>query len=444
VGASSEIAREVLERKEKYWAKALSTDAVWDVTSSAASVFDEVTFLADTTLSDSLFSSLVSDIVLGIPLSEIEPWNVDWRTQLPSPEEFARGVLLKVEPVALRDLAPELILAITMPEASYREMFVPAVAASISKSMLEKGYYDRSRYGYAYYDPQAVRDFLRSAVYFMVKAPTDIATARERVRAAARALDLAEEVAEDVFNRLSIVGTVKERAATFDYAWFDYSYFSGSTERTVVFTDYNLARQEVEYVDLFDAVAGGWFDVSFFDLCFFTEEPEVYEHPWRPDDFTIRLRDVIVSDFRSRLMSTGMLLANYMTPEERAAFRPSPRLEVFASATSQALQIDAVVDGVLSRAAPDLPPLVRNLYKSAAKQLLSLRYGDNRLGLAMYKSMTPEEFKNWWIGYWSGQGLDPAVLEEIWKAVAPLADSLGAARTRDKLRFIRSKLRMVG
>jgi hypothetical protein len=332
--------------------------------------------------------------------------------------------------------------AVTTPEASYEQMFTPETAKTVSESKIEKGYYGISRYGQCYYDPTAAREFLRSAIYFMTKKPVDIATARNRVKAAAEALNVAPEIAEDVFNRLSMISAVKEKTLTFDYGWWDYSYFSASTEKTVEFIDYNLQVQELEYVDLFDAIAGCYWDVSLWNYCFFTEEYDEYKHPWREDDFTILLRDRIVVDFRKRLMSTGMLVANYMLPRERQEFVPSGRLEVFAETTSQSLHIDRVVDSILDTVYPNAPPALRNMYKVAAKQIWSYRYSDNKHGLSMFKSMTVEEFKSWWIKYWSDQGLDPSILEKIWSTVQPVSDALGAVRVRDKFRFIRSKIRL--
>jgi hypothetical protein len=277
----------------------------------------------------------------------------------------------------------------------------------------------------------------------MTKTPVEIVTARERVKEAGDSLNIAPELIEDMFNRISLIGTVKEKTVTFDYAWFDYSSFSGSTEKTIEFISYNLIPEEVEYIDLFDAISGGWFDLSFFDYCFFTEEIEMYQHPWLIDDITLRLRDAIVFNFRNRLLQTGMLVGNYIPREEREEFKPSDRLEIFTESVSQTLLIDRVTNNIVDQIIPDSPPVQKNLYRVAAKQLLSLRYGDNKKGLAMYKSMTEDEFKAWWKNYWSNQGLDPDILEEIYRRISPLIQDLADIRVRDKLRFVRSKLMMV-
>lgn len=443
MGVASQEAWEILKRKEAYWQNALSDDAVSNNVISLVSIFDDLSFTADILLSDSLFSSLVSFINLGIPLSDIEPWNIAWNIELPSLDEFLRGVLLKITPVSLADIAPDLLDAIYDALKALEGIFVPDVAQIIAETRLEKGYYGRTRYGFAYYDPVAVRDFFKSTIYFMTKKPVEIETARNKVKEAGDALDIASELVSDMFNRLSLIGVVKEKTVTFDYSWFDYSSFSGSTEETVEFKSFDLVPEEVEYIDLFDATSGGWFDLSFFEYCFFTEEIEIYEHPWLPEDITLRLRDVIVANFRNRLLQTGMLVANYIPREEREEFKPSDRLEIFTETTSQTLHIDRIADQVLNQLLSTTSPVQRNLYKAAVKQIMSLRYGDSKKGLAMYKSMSVEEFKDWWIKYWSAQGLDPAILDSLWSKTLSLIDGLGTTKIRDKFKFIKSKLRMV-
>ncbi|MGC9012410.1 hypothetical protein, partial [Thermogladius sp.] len=326
MGASSILAWQLLARKEKYWAKTLSDDALWDNTAGALGVFDWLRWFSDITLSDTIFSSLISLINFGIPPTEIEPWNVVYEVELPAPDEFVKGVLLKVKRGDVSACVPGPYDT----RGFIDRTFTPPVAEVIKSSLLEKGYYGVSRYGQAYYDPQAVRDFLRTTVYFMFKAPVDLATAREKIASVADSLDIAPEIAEDLFNRLSLVTAVKEYAATFDYAWFDYSYFSNAEDDTVVYVDYSLQPTEVEYVDLFDATSACFFDSSFFDYCFFTEPAQEYQHPFRPDDVLLQIRDCVHNAFVRTLPSTGLLVGNYTLPEERARFTPSPRLEVYA------------------------------------------------------------------------------------------------------------------
>jgi hypothetical protein len=194
---------------------------------------------------------------------------------------------------------------------------------------------------------------------------------------------------------------------------------------------------------LFDATSGGWFDLSFFDYSFFTEEPEVYEHPSRVDDITVKLRDIVVSNFRNRLLLTGMLVANYTPREEREEFKPGDRLEIFAETTSQVLHLDRIADQLIEKEVPNASPYQRNLYKTAVKQIMSLRYGDNKKGLGMYKAMSEDEFIKWWTNYWRDKGIDPDILVKLFNNTQSLAKDLSETKIRDKFRFIKSKLRMV-
>ena len=107
MGEASREAWEIIEQKRKYWHKALSEDAMWSVLTQSYNIFDWLSTFSDMTLSDTLWSSLVSAILLGIPLKEVVPWNLVWDIELPSIEEFLKGVLIKLEKISIEDLAPE-------------------------------------------------------------------------------------------------------------------------------------------------------------------------------------------------------------------------------------------------------------------------------------------------------------------------------------------------
>jgi len=274
----------------------------------------------------------------------------------------------------------------------------------------------------------------------MLKAPVDLATAREKIIATADSLDIAPEIVEDLFNRLSLVSAVKEYAATFDYAWFDYSYFSNANDDTVVYIDYSLQPSEVEYIGLFDATSACFFDVSILDYCFITEPETEYQQPFRPDDVLLQIRDCIHSAFVRTLPAIGLLVGNYTLPDERDEFTPSPRLEVYALPTSQVIQLNNLVDNMVR----DVPEPVKNMYRVATRQLYGLLYSDNKRGTAMFKNMSEDEFRSWWIEYWSSQGLDADILNKIYNVARPAVDAMGGARVIEKLRFIRNKLSVVG
>jgi len=78
VGEASVRAWEVIEQKRKFWHKVLSEEGMWSTLVQTFNVFDWLSFFSDFTLSDTLFSTLVSSLLLGIQPIDLEPWNLCW------------------------------------------------------------------------------------------------------------------------------------------------------------------------------------------------------------------------------------------------------------------------------------------------------------------------------------------------------------------------------
>ena len=315
------------------------------------------------------------------------------------------------------------------------------VAEGVAGTRLEKAVYGRSRYDESYYDPPAIREFLRSTLYAFTKKDLSWTERRLRVEKAAKLLGIGEDLARTVFDRLSIIEAVKEKAATWDYAWWDASSWSlEGSGGAVEFVTYDLTVEAVEYEQLIDAQGGGLWDHSCWEYCFWTPiEPAYRFDPERLKAVFDIYRDFVVSGFRRRYLATALAVANYQTAEERADWR-SGRTETYALPAAQRARIESVAEGVVRTADPGVDAFKLRLYKTAALELYGALYGVHRWGSEMQRALSSEELKSFWIGKWSDDGLDPAVLEKLWEAVKPVVDVLGAARLQARARFIREKL----
>jgi len=437
MGFSQLEAERVSEQKLKYWLKALSEEAIDANTWRMFDTFDWSSFWSDWALSDTLFSSLVSMLLFGIPFSDIVPWLLNWAIELPSLDEFLRGVLIKLEPIDISLVFPEL----TSVSDTVWSVFVDEVAEGVAGTRLEKAVYGRSRYDESYYDPEAVREFLRSTLYAFTKKDVSWPERRLRVEKAAKLLGIGEDLARTVFDRLSVIEAVKEKAATWDYAWWDGSSWAPEgSGGAVEFVTYDLTVEAVEYEQLFDAQAGGLWDHSCWEYCFWTpDEPAYRFDPERLKAVFDVYRDFIVSGFRRRYLATALAVANYQTAEERVDWR-SGRTETYALPAAQRARIESIVENAVKAVEPGADAFKLRLYKTAALELYGALYGVHRWGSEMQRALTLEELKSFWIGKWSADGLDPAVLERLWETVKPVIDALGSARLEARTRFIREKL----
>jgi hypothetical protein len=197
-------------------------------------------FWSDWILSDTLFSSLVSMLLFDIPLSDIVPWLLNWSIELPTVDEFLRGVLIKLEPIDITYSFPELTSIFDTVWTVFTDEFAEGVAGT----RLVKAIYGQSRYDESYYDPEAVREFLRSTLYAFTKKNVSWSEVRTRVEKAAQQLGVPEDLARTVFDRLSMITSIKETAATWDYAWWDTSSWSPETRSGAVeFVTYDLTTE---------------------------------------------------------------------------------------------------------------------------------------------------------------------------------------------------------
>ena len=408
-------------------------------------VFDWLRSYSDQVMSDTLLSSLVASFLLGIPLGDVEPWNLVWDVELPTPDEFAKGVLIKLEKISIDDIIAELYpqfedimiksvySVVHMMEAFMESPFAEAMKPSTT----EKGYYDVSRYGYAYYDPQAVREFFRSTLFAFLKKRGDVRTARDRVRAIAENLNVNPELARNLFNRLMAIFSVKEQALTWDFGWWDLSLWAkeGSGGR-VTYVNYDLQQVEVEYEDLIDFQACGYWDEYPWDYFYWCD----VIHPYKLTPPTIvMLVDAVLHNYLVRIPTTAFALANYQTYEERTEWTASERLETFALPVSQRMFLERLVHNTVSNILGSVDPVTMRLYKSAVLQLFAVMSSPHRWGLGALRAMSEEELKRWWIDKWSSSGLDRNVLEKLYTAVKTHLRTFSSLRFRERIRFLRKR-----
>ncbi|MHC1593721.1 MAG: hypothetical protein ACXQT2_00185 [Methanotrichaceae archaeon] len=432
----------IIEQKRKYWYKTLSDDATWSILAQSYNVFDWLSFFSDITLSDTLWSSLVSWLLLGIPFTDLEPWNLLWRVELPAPEEFLRGVMIRLERVSLRDLvqevAPELAQAVEQPSLFLEEEY----AVGVVETGLEKAVYGGTRFDYSYYDPPAVREFFRATVYAFMKKGRTLETAKHDIEEAARILNIHPEVARTLFNRLSAISSIKERALTWDYGWWDFTYWSEEgSEGKVTYINYELQPQTTPYEDLVDYQAGGFWDDSPWDYFYWTEEYPSSVHPFRVEGYNVaRLYDVVYANFRSRIATTPLAVANYQTRREREKWTESERLETFALPVSQRMHLERLVESVVRSREPDVDACKLRLYKSAVLQLFGDLSSPHRWGVGMQRTMSEDELRRWWIERWVDLGLDRDTLETLYSYLRKRVDTYTSVRQRERLRFLRKRL----
>jgi len=439
-----DIIEQVQQQKLNYYQKTLTDDAIFSNLSTTIDIFDSASFFADFTLSDTLFSSLMSYFIFDLNLNDIIPVNLNFEIELPSIDEFLQGVLIKLIPISLQDLAPELSDILSDPLGPLN----PSVADAMKETKLEKCIYGKSSYGNCYVDPATVREFLRSTVFAFMKKWYDLKSAREMVSASAKTLNINEDVARDIFNRLSKITHIKYSCATVDYSWVDFTTICEEESHSpqvgvLTYINYDLAQVSHDYEDVFDAQAGCIADESLVDYCSAVGEVEEEKHPYLLGDTRlVQIQDKIWSNFRNRFTTTAFAVGNYQRPEERRYPFINERMEIYAQNRGFAVQIENLVRNIVQSIAPDTDPVTMRMYQNAVLEIYGLS-SPHKWGLEMQRSMSQDEYKQYWLEKWTRYGLDPDILNELWSRTISVVQRYSDIRTETRLRFLRNRLRLV-
>jgi len=437
----------ILQWKMKYWSKTVTDDSIFSNMASLYSAEDRIHYIGDITISDTLFSSITGTFNLGLSLSDITPWNLAWSVELPSPDEFAKGKLIELNKIGVDGLVKQYYpeLQDVMLKSIYNALdfmdntLDPQYSKNPKEGMIEKGYYGEARFGYFYYDPVAVAEFFKSSVYAFFKKKGDIQTAKARIEAASKTLEIDPELTRTLFNNLSKVTSVKIQALTWDYGWWDFSLFSteGSPGR-ITYVNYDLQETEAEYEDLIDCTACGYWDEYAWDYFYWCD----IIHPWKLSPPVLPyLVDLMTVNFRNRIPTTALAVANYERPEGRSDFTKSIRADDFGVPVFQRAMIENTVENLIKSINPDIPPVTLNMYKMAALHLYGVKSSPHKWGYDSPRAMSDEELRDWWIDKWASSGLDRDILSRIYDVVKTQVNAYSSVRASNIFRSLRSGLR---
>jgi len=447
------MVQRLIQQKQDYWVKTLSESAIDAMLDRVFSLHDYAAFWSDWVLSDTLFSTLLSLFYLDIPLSDVVPWLLNWSIELPSLEEFLSGVLIELEPVDLLTDFPWLSsIEDTLSNILESWVFIPLMAepgfygktyygASL---LLEKAYYGEAHYDSSFYDPEKMREFLRSTIYAIMKKALSPEAAKIAFRNLAETHGISPVVVEDLWNRMTMVTETKLHAPVWDYGWWDVSYWPEETEDgkpVLPFTGWDGSEYKVETVHMGDTLTGGYWDLSFWDMSYWTQDENPFRVVTAEGETQIQLLvDRVVELWRRRWITTPLAVANYQTAEERQSYVKSERVETYGLPVSHSIQIENAVEGVLGGLNVSVDAVRKRMYKTAALELYSAISTPHKWGLEGVRVLSREELKDYWVRKWSEYGLDSSALSTLFDRLYIIASTLGRERVNYRLRSLQYRL----
>lgn len=448
---ASDKAREIVWQKLSYAYKTLSQQAIEQNFFTLMDVADPTDKVSDRIMRDTLFSSIMAITLLGINPIEVVPWRLTWDVELPTPEEYSKGILIKLTPIDISVKYPYLADWVETMFNTY----TPDKAVALTGAKMEKAYYGKSLYGASYYDPPPLHMFLRSTMFALMKKDKDLETVRREFIAIGKVLNLPTEFIEDMFRRLQLMTNIKVGAATWDYGYWDLTSLSEEgSGGLVAYEEIDKTVKKIQYDRVDHVLSGTAWDASLWNYTYIDspENPflkiasywdEAYwdYSYWMPSErvpgeelppVAMAVEDVIFN-FRSRLVTTALAVANYQTMEERLKPERSWRTDQFGESRILVSRIEDKVESLINSIDPNMSVIKRRMYKVAALKLYS-DLTSSRWGKELYKAMDYDTLKGMWVEEWSAKGLDRDVLTKIWDDVWECVRSTASQKLKSSVR----------
>jgi hypothetical protein len=425
----SQQARALLEQKYNYWRKVLSDEAVEENIFTTISMSSYYGLLYDLSIFDSIYSSIFMSLTYRIPMGEISTFNQCYNVDLPTPEEFTGGKLLHIEQVHCFDKYPGMGYWLSDLMHYMQTHFGPILA----QPRLEKGYYDKTYYGYSYYDPEPVRYFIRSTALKESKRSVSGRGYAKIFESITQALDIDYEMVDKTYTYLRALDRAKLESALSEYSWTDKTRVQEEADGKIPIPTENLKGEQKEIRAY--SLGNLWLDVlaetQGIDITPIVKDglppvEEVVDPSKRAD---IAIADIISREQKTRLIYMPLLVANYQTAEERKSPYASKRTDTYGAGRGIYYSIKEIVDRELK----DLPRFVRNQYNVAVQQLYSRLTRDGGWGYETYRSMSLEELKTQWIEEWTKKGLNREILEKLFDVAMRSVKFYGPQRLASKL-----------
>jgi hypothetical protein len=402
--------REISQQKQKYHKKLLSVEGEWSTFMRSFHLWDFMIDISSLLIPEFYFATMSLGILFDFDLFTIEPLNLEFTWRYPTLDEWLKGVGIVIEKAIL----PTATDVETFVTENVKEEYQPAIL----ETRLEKGYYGKTRYGYCYYDPLAVREFMRNAISLIIKKHPSWVQRKQSILSLASSLGVSEDLARYIHDRMSMVMSAHVEDFILDYGMLDVSYLCVEEEHspeyvTVPFVNLDGEVQELEVYNLTDLQYGFILDFSYLDVDYLCDDVDAY----RDVSPAIDAVDEKIKNFRGRIAITAPAFSNYVRGDEAVDHSKCERTNIYGELLSMRYSIENEVDAFLRVAAPQLPAFERRKYISAVLQLWGHKGKRHEWGFKTFKYMNLDELKTWWVDYWSRQGLDPAILDRLFEMV---------------------------
>ena len=406
-----EFLEELDRQKRKYHEKILSVDGELSLLFRELQIYDLLVDISHLLIPEFYFSNLMSSLLFGLDLSELEPLNIEFDWRFPDLEEWLRGVSIVFERIL-----PDYAVSV---EEFLKTNIKEEYLEDILRTRVTKGVYGVSKYGQSYYDPPAVRELLKTTFLNIFKKHTSYPTRKAVFDMLIKSLNMNPDVARSIHDRISMMISALTECFILGYGIIGVTKLCRESPHNegygiVPFINYDGELIEAEIQTLDHIQYGCILGVSALGYCYLLPEESIYV----PDAKTLTeaLEDKL-RRFRDRVMLTAQGLSNYVRGDEAGDYHRCERTNVWGELMSMRYVVESLVDGYLSNVAPELNPFDRRKYITAVLQLVGHLGKRHKWGYDVFKAMEDVELRKWWTEFWVSQGLDLKTLSELYNMV---------------------------
>lgn len=400
--------------KKKYYDKVLSPNAMWNVYLRTIDVEPLMPYYLWTNIYPFDLAQLGIGLIFSITGINFDALKLGFTWSTPTWTELSWGILIKFEPIDWTIFFPELGDFDLFLDLNFLEEFIPQT--------LKKAYYGKSKYDESFYDPSHFIEMITSTIWRLRQMNPSDPLYRQTIMELAELLGIQEATLTFITDKVNMILAAQEQTFILGLGILDISILQEPEDGYVkfTFTDHAGKTHEVYIKNLSDLLYGLILDVTPLGYGILLPEEDIHRLDEETGD--IRFLSFLYTKnetIRNTLPLLPFSFSNYQTFNEMANVHANQRVSQYDALNHLRNLLENWV--AMNIPLEEANPMTIRQYQNAILQYFGWLTKRHTWGMDIYKQMSEEEYKNFWIKYWVAQGLRESTLNklydgmELWK-----------------------------
>jgi len=398
--------------KEKYHQKTLSEDAIYTTYLRTLDIYPLFAEYVWMQLSVFDLSELGLGLLYNILPIDYQPYSIDFTYVAPTPEETLQGIWAKFEPVRFDILYTWMTDFREYILENFKEEYQPDLLVGIA----EKAIYGVTPYARGVYDPVLAREFLRATFHKLRLLRTPDTTWRVMLEQIADYLLMIGVTDDNVFNRIMMLFSAQTQSFVLGLSMLGRSFLSTMEGEyaKVPFLDAQGYIHDLKFRTLDHLQLGFILGVTPLGYGLLLPKESIYKLPeGKKNPSIIKVMTEKIRGIIHRLTLSTFSYSNYNRPEEMIDYHRSDRADQYDLLQTQRRMVESWVYRMVP---PEESNAVRiRQYQNALLQAVGFKAKRHKWGFQSWRHMTEDQFYEWWLDYWTKQGLTRETLENLYQ-----------------------------